>query len=90
MRDELDELMMEVRVKAKREMKQAKKEAEAAERAERKSNFEALRSAFDSERFRWVAAHPTWLRERFQPSWDLEAWRNHVDLAIRQEHRQAK
>lgn len=92
MRDELDDLMIECRVKAKREIVQEKLETEAAERAARKAKFEALHSAFDAERFRWLAAHPEWLAVALgkAPKWDLKEWRTRIDLAIRLEHKQCE
>lgn len=87
-RDPLESLMHEVRVQSRREMKQAKLEAEASSRAERHARFQALRSAFDAERFRWVTAHPEFLTKSTQ-KWSLEDWRSQVDLAMRQENRRA-
>lgn len=84
--DELDSLMQEVRVKSRREMKQAQKEAEASARAERRARFQALREAFDAERFRWLAQHPFFL-DRIRPRWSIEDWRSQIDLAMRTEHR---
>lgn len=86
MRDALDDLLTEVRVQSRRELKQAALEAEAAARAEKRARFQALRAAFDAERFRWLATHPLFL-SRIRPHWTLEEWRTQVDLAIRVEHK---
>lgn len=87
MRDELDDLMQEVRVKSRREEKQARLEAEAQERALKRARFQALRAAFDAERFRWLAQHTYWLCGKPFGTWTLEEWRNRIDLAMRVEHK---
>lgn len=86
MRDELEQLLHEVRIQSRRELKQARLESEAAARAEKRARFQALRSAFDAERFRWLAGHPEFAL-RINQRWTLDQWRSQIDLAIREENR---
>lgn len=87
MRDELEQLLHEVRIQSRRELKQARLESEAAARAEKRARFQALRSAFDAERFRWLSKNSSWLCGKPFGTWNLEEWRSQVDLAIRKENR---
>lgn len=89
--DALDSLLLEVKADAKRKLTQATKEADAAARAEKHARFQALRAAFDAERFRWVAQHPEWLfGTTISSKWTLDQWRSQVDLAMRKEHKQCR
>lgn len=55
-RDVLEDLLARAVKAQRRKQKQAELEAEALERVEKKRKIEELNSAFDSERFRFLAS----------------------------------
>lgn len=80
-RDILDQLLHDIRVKSRREERQAKLEEEAAARALKLANHRRLREAFDAERFRY------WFSQQLHKGRTLDEWRELIDKQMERDGR---
>ena len=72
MKDPLEQLLHRARVLSRKEEKAKITEAEAAERAAKRVRTEEIRSAFDAERFRFMARLAGKTLEEFRRQIDSE------------------